>query len=38
MIIDTNSMKGDRFIVHQLDMEDEDIGPIHDPDIIYLER
>lgn len=28
----------DRFIVHQLDMEDEDIGPIHDPDIVYLER
>ena len=28
----------DSFIVQQLDMEDEDIGPVHDPDIVYLER
>ena len=28
----------DQYIVRQLDMEDEDIGPVHDPDIIYLER
>ena len=28
----------DSFIVQQLDMEDEDIGSVHDPDIVYLER
>lgn len=28
----------DSFIVQQLDMEDEDIGPVHDPDIVYLKR